>query len=193
MTVRPSRPREVSDEITMVPLGRHHASALFDAVDANRPTLREWLPWVDATRSVDDSRAFIDSALEEWQAGTAMHFAILWRGRLVGACGFNRIVARRRLAALGYWLAHDVTGRGIVTACVHELLALGFGELRLHRIELHCGEHNAKSRGVAERLGFTEEGRLRECEWLGEQPVTHLVYGMLVHEMSPAQGVSDIG
>ncbi|SHL07851.1 GNAT family N-acetyltransferase [Halomonas caseinilytica] len=182
MTVTLSRSREVSDELTMVPLDRHHASALFDAVDANRPMLHKWLPWVEATRSVDDSRAFIDSAMQEWQAGTAMHFAILWRGDLVGACGFNRIVARRRSAALGYWLAHDATGHGIVTACVRELLELGFGELRLHRIELHCGEHNAKSRAVAERLGFTEEGRLRECEWLGEQPVTHRVYGMLAPE-----------
>ncbi|WP_189338076.1 GNAT family N-acetyltransferase [Halomonas elongata] len=182
MTVMPSRRRDVTREIAIEPLAHHHAASLFDAVDASRSTLRAWLPWVDATRAVDDSRAFIDSAMQEWQAGTAMHFAILWRGELAGACGFNRIVASRRMAALGYWLSHDVTGHGIITACVRELLTLGFDELGLHRVELHCGEHNLRSRAVAERLGFTEEGRLRECEWIGEDPVTHVVYGILAHE-----------
>jgi len=32
-----------------------HAKELFAVIDANRATLREWLPWVDATVKVADS------------------------------------------------------------------------------------------------------------------------------------------
>ena len=46
-------------------------------------------------------------------------------------------------------------------------------------IILHCASGNLKSRSVAERLGFVQEGILREAEWLYDHYVDLVVYSML--------------
>ena len=45
--------------------GEPQAEAVFALVDENRDYLREWLPWLDNNRSVDDTRAFIKKSLEQ--------------------------------------------------------------------------------------------------------------------------------
>ena len=44
------------------------------------------------------------------------------------------------------------------------LIEYGFNDLKLHRIEIHCASDNRKSRAIAKRLGFSEEGISRGSE-----------------------------
>lgn len=57
-----------------------------------------------------------------------------------------------------------------------------FNELKLHRLEIRCAVENERSRAIPERLGFTNEGTIREAEWLYDHFVDHVVYGMLERE-----------
>jgi len=41
---------------------------------------------------------------------------------------------------------------------------------------------NKKSRAIPKRLGFKEEGIIRQTEWLYDRFVDHVVYGMLIDE-----------
>jgi ribosomal-protein-serine acetyltransferase len=43
-----------------------HVPAIFAAVDRERQSLRQWLPWVDATRTQDDTLALIRASLEQF-------------------------------------------------------------------------------------------------------------------------------
>ena len=47
------------------------APALFALIDANRTRLREWLPWVDATKKRADTEKYIATALRENAASRA--------------------------------------------------------------------------------------------------------------------------
>ena len=70
----------------------------------------------------------------------------------------------RPIPYLGYWLARDAQGRGLITRGVAAMLDHAFGPWRLHRVEIRAAPDNARSRAVPERLGFTLEGRLRDAE-----------------------------
>ncbi|MEC0276957.1 GNAT family N-acetyltransferase, partial [Peribacillus frigoritolerans] len=57
-----------------------------------------------------------------------------------------------------------------------------FIELKLDKVEIRVAEENKKSRGIPERLGFINEGCIRQAEWLYDHYVDHIVYGMLTKD-----------
>jgi len=164
------------------PLVLRDAKVLFPLVEANRERLRRWLPWPDANRSVLDTRAFILRVRARARAGLGQSFGVWWQGALVGTAGFVWIDAANGSAAIGYWLAQEAEGHGLMTAAVTALLRYGFRTLGLNRIEIRVGVRNRRSRAIPERLGFRHEGTLRQVERLADRFVDHAVYGMLASE-----------
>jgi predicted acetyltransferase len=80
---------------------------------------------------------------------------------------------------VGYWLAENEQGGGIMTDCVRCLVTYGFNSLSLNRIYIHCAEGNKKSRAIPERLGFTLEGVFGDGECLYGEYFDLTVYAML--------------
>ncbi|MGH9657717.1 MAG: GNAT family N-acetyltransferase [Bryobacteraceae bacterium] len=171
--------RAVTGEIEIRLWEEHHAAELSAAVDRNRAYLREWLPWVDHHYSAADAAAFIRGALEQSARNDGFHAGIWVRGAIAGSIGVHRIDWSSRNTSIGYWLDQSAQGRGVVTACCRAVLDHLFGELNLHRVEIRCGEGNHKSCAIAERLGFTREGVLREAQRVGDRFIDLVVYGML--------------
>ena len=57
-----------------------------------------------------------------------------------------------------------------------------FGPLGLHRVELRTNPTNKRSQSVAQRLGFTQEGVLREAAAFPDERRDDVVYGLLARE-----------
>ena len=107
----------------------------------------------------------------------------LWHcGQLAGVIGYAGIDWPNRTTGIGYWLGAAFQGRGLVTKACRALIAYAFTELKLNRVEIRCAPGNQKSCAIPKRLGFTEEGTLREVEWLYDHFVDLVVYGMLASE-----------
>jgi ribosomal-protein-serine acetyltransferase len=141
-----------------------HAAALFAAVDRNRGYLREWMPWVDATRTADDILAFIRRSMEQFAANNGFSAAVWADGSIAGVIGLHKIDWLNRKAEMGYWLAREFQGRGIATAAARAVTGHALVELELNRMEIHCAVNNARSSAIPKRLGFTFEGTLRQAE-----------------------------
>jgi ribosomal-protein-serine acetyltransferase len=163
-------------------LEERHAEALFTLTDQNRTALCTWLPWVDATQSLADTKDFLKGALRQFAASGALHAGIWVRGELAGTIGYVSIDWAHRTAQIGYWLAASFQGQGLMTQACAALVTHAFSDLGLNRVELRCAVGNTKSRAIADRLGFTEEGVLRQAEWLYDHFVDHAVYGLLACE-----------
>ena len=71
-----------------------------------------------------------------------------------------------------------------MTSAVIALTDHAFDTWRLNRIEIRAAVGNRRSRAVPERLGFTEEGVLREAELVGDRYVDHVVYAILARDWS---------
>jgi ribosomal-protein-serine acetyltransferase len=173
---------QLTEEITLELLDLRHADELFRVTDANREHLRAWLPWVDNTHGPDDTRAFLRETRKQLAEDRGFQTAVRERGTLVGVIGHHGISWANRSASLGYWLAQDAQGRGIMTHACQAFTGHAFDVLRLNRVEIRCATENQRSRAIPERLHFTTEGTLRQAEWLYDHSVDHVVYGMLASD-----------
>jgi RimJ/RimL family protein N-acetyltransferase len=84
-------------------------------------------------------------------------------GAYVGQVGVHQIHWPSRVGRLSCIIgARAHMGRGHGTAAIGALLDRAFGELELHKIWLMIFATNARSYGIYRRIGFVEEGLLRE-------------------------------
>jgi len=138
------------------------AGALFSVVDANREHLRRFMWWVDHNTAPSGSEFFIRDAIQKATEGAQLHLCIYHHGQIVGTVGFHYLDYINLRTEIGYWLAKEFEGRGIITNSSRVLVRFAFETLGFHRIELRSSVENDKSRRIAERLGFTLEGIARE-------------------------------
>lgn len=172
----------LNDRHSLRQLTSSDAEELFEVIEANRAHLRRWLPWLDRTRTVADSRLFIDDVVKQSENNHNVQAAILVDGRIAGIAGYHRIDWENRTTFLGYWLAEAHQGCGLVTASCQVLVDYAFSSLNLHSLGIACATGNTRSRAVAQRLGFVHEGQRREVEWLYDHFVDHDVYAQLQRE-----------
>jgi len=172
----------VDDEVELRILTEAHAKALFALTDRNRDYLRRWLPWVDGTRSMRDTATFIRGGRERLRRNDGFPAGIWYHGELVGVIGYHYWNWSLRKTEIGYWLAEPFQGKGIMTRACRALVDYAFTGLGLDRMEIRVAAGNARSRGIAERLGFTQEGILRQAEYSSEGPQDQIVYGLLREE-----------
>jgi [ribosomal protein S5]-alanine N-acetyltransferase len=91
-------------------------------------------------------------------------------GVLLGTCGLFRWNRGWRTCLTGYELARQAQGQGYMTEALRAIFAWGFETMELERIEAQVHPLNTPSLALLRRLGFVEEGLLREAGlWMGER------------------------
>jgi ribosomal-protein-serine acetyltransferase len=156
-----------------------HAEMLFQLIDRNRASLRQWLPWLDWSHTAADTAEHIRQSQERYKDSNGFSAGIWIAGDMAGAIGLHAIDARHRGSSIGYWLSDEYRGAGVMTQACKAVVSAAFEHYHLHRIEIRCATSNLKSCAIPGRLGFTHEGTLREAEWLYDHFVDLHVYSML--------------
>lgn len=154
----------VDESITLELLNADHAKHIFAVATSDREYLREFLPWIDYADSVVFFDNFTKDSLERYEAKTEYPFAILHNDKFVGRIGLYKINLSNKIAEIGYWIAEDAQGKGIMTKSCRALIEYAFDILEINRIEIKCAVSNHKSQFIPERLGFSREGILRQAE-----------------------------
>ncbi len=157
------------------------ASELHSTVEANRSYLARWMPWA-ATQSLDGTLAFIRSSRKQLADNQGLQLAIVEDGAIVGGVGYSHLDWENRSTGIGYWIAERSQGNGTVTRATRALVDHACAAWKLNRVEIRAGVENKRSRAIPERLGFKQEGVLRQSERVGERYVDHVVYAILAEE-----------
>jgi ribosomal-protein-serine acetyltransferase len=163
----------------LVSLDEQHAEEMFRLIDRNREHLRPWMPWLDNTRTVDDSEEFIHNSRVAQAKGEGLVAGIFAGGKLVGLTSFVRVETANRSALIGYWIGEEHQGKGLVTRACAALIDYGFEELGLNRIVIRAATDNRRSQAVPLRLGFAREGVERQAEWVNDRFVDLVVFSLL--------------
>jgi ribosomal-protein-alanine N-acetyltransferase len=120
----------------------------------------------------------------EARAGRVLPFAVTFEDQLVGQLTVGGVqYGSLRSASIGYWVDQAHAGRGIIPTAVALATDHAFGVLRLHRVEISMRPENARSRRVAEKLGFAFEGERRSYLHIDGEWRDHLVYVLLAGEV----------
>jgi ribosomal-protein-serine acetyltransferase len=171
--------QDIGDGVVVRSYTLDDAPALYDLIDGNRDHLRPWMIWEKTTKSVDDTRMFIQSCLD---APVDIEGNGIWvDGALGGGIGLS-IDTLSNSGEIGYWLAKLHEGRGIVTRACEWFFDIAFDELGLHRMELQAASANVRSRAVAGRLGMYEEGVARDGIRVADGYLDSVQYGILEDE-----------
>jgi len=101
---------------------------------------------------------------------------------LIGNCGIRLQAPGAGVAEMGYGLAFEHWHKGYATEAARRMLGFAFEELGVHRVGARIVETNARSLAVIQRLGFVQEGRLREHEHIGDEWRADLMFGLLRQE-----------
>ncbi|MEP7256212.1 MAG: GNAT family protein [Ferruginibacter sp.] len=173
---------QVDDIISLEFLEEIHAEPLFNLINDNRNYLKEWLPWVDNMQAVENAKNYIAHCIYQAAEKTDFSYGIMYEKKMVGRIGMHHINPQNKIGEIGYWLADGLQGRGIVTKCCKALINYGFTDLDLNRIEIKCATRNDKSRTIAEKLKFKQEGILRQAELLNGEFIDLYLYAMLKDE-----------
>ena len=118
----------------------------------------------EAHQSVWESRAYIRFLLYQYRNGEPGSWGIVLKetGRVVGTIGYMNYSADNSTVEVGYSLAREHWGKGLMTEALNAVIDETFRVLKLHRIEAMHFTDNPASGRVMEKCGMQHEGHLRE-------------------------------
>lgn len=158
------------------------AAEMVRALHANAELTRTWLGWPASDYGVPEAQAFIHQTRVQWAEKGLLNLGIWQDHYLVGGINMNHVDLPNRSTYLGYWLAGETQGRGIMTRACRLVVDDLITRQGFNRIVIAVHPENVKSRAVAHRLGFLQEGLLRQVVRHHDQFVDWVIYAMLAED-----------
>ena len=125
----------------------------------------------------------------EWYSNLKKEGTGIWWGiysksdnQFCGAGGFNGLEKQHKKAEVGLWLLKEHWGKGILKMVMPQLFEQGFTVLGLNRIEGFVANDNTKCKKALEKINFSYEGTMRECEIKNGEKISVDIYSILKSE-----------
>ena len=142
-----------------------------------------WLDRIPSPYGEAEANTWLDQLEAGRSEGSFFGLAVTDDGddRVLGAISLTVKEAEDGVAEIGYWLAREERGRGVMTRALRLLAGWGLDDLGLERLYLRADPENRASCAVAERAGFVYEGVQRSEHYnprLGRR-VDFAIYSLL--------------
>ena len=170
----------VDSDITLKKINRRDIRPIFTTIDIERDYLGEWLPFVDYTRKVADTRLVVRNMIKN--SDKNLTCSIYYKNMFAGLIGLKEFDFINHKTEIGYWLSEKYQHNGIITKSCKTLIEYAFEKMDMYRVQLNAAVGNEKSQAVAKRLGFTQEGVVRSAELHSRGFLDIIVFGLLKTE-----------
>ncbi len=133
--------------------------------------------------TIEDGKAYLSMIAND---NPIKVFAIEVDGEAVGSIGiFPQSDIHEKSAEMGYWLAEEFWGQGIMTKAIQEIVAYGFSTFDIVRIFARPFSTNLQSQRVLEKAGFVFEARLKNALFKNGEFMDELIYVKLKNDKMP--------
>lgn len=178
-----SQPR-YTKRLMIRPFRRRDVAELHEAVAVSLDDLQPWLPWVEGYDRGTALR-FVRESVAAWSEGRAFDFTIRTVDnpkRHIGNVSVWPTSQQNHIGEVGYWIRSDEIGRGYGGEATARATQIAFEEMGLHKVQLRIAVGNVASDRIAEKLGFVQEGILRDEVKIGGRWLDHTIWSMLEEE-----------
>jgi N-acetyltransferase len=171
-------------QVRLEPLALEHTAGLADiGLDHD---LWKWIP--TPVRTLEEMSAYVQTALQEQAAGSALPFALIENssGRVIGSTRYANIERVHHRLEIGWtWVARQWQRTAVNTEAKYLLLRHAFETLKCMRVELKTDSLNDRSRAAILRIGAREEGTFRNHMITASGRIRHTVYFSIVDSEWP--------
>lgn len=166
--------------VRLVPPRREHARAW--AKWRDEPLSQRYNP-LSPTSVVELERRLnvVASRFDDYHA-SEFRWMVEYGGEIIGTVAVSQPSWAMGYAEISYMLGQAYHGRGLGTQAVALMIEKAFRESDLVRLFATISVENLASQRLVEKLGFVQEGRLREHYLIQERRVDEFVYGLLRRE-----------
>ncbi len=159
------------------------AEAVYETVIGNQAHLQKFMHWMTPNYSIQSAKDFIAVNIKKREDRENLSLGLFRPDeKFIGSVGYVKFDWPARKTEIGYWIALEEQGKGIVTEACGQLIEFAFTELQLNRVEIRCSAHNIRSAAIPKRLGFTKEGHLRQVEMRNGRLHDLEIYGLLASD-----------
>ncbi len=158
------------------------------AVFADRRMMQYWSTTAMTAR--DEAVDYVRRMHEGFRNKTLFQWGVELKQdrRVIGTCTLFHLDAANRRAEIGYCLGSPYWRNGYMREALSVLFDFAFGTLALRRLEADVDPRNEGSLRILERLGFRNEGLLRERWNVGGEIQDTAFLGLLAKEWRPQTG-----
>ena len=157
-----------TDRLVLRELTPDDAPALFAMRSDDRVMRRIGRP---RATGLEDAVALIGRIAKDRSANEGITWGLTLHGgdTIIGTIGYYRLKLEHHRGEIGYMLAPDHWGKGLMGEALDAAVTCGFARFKFHSIEAVTDPRNAPSNKLLERHGFVHEGLFKEnFHWNGE-------------------------
>lgn len=149
-----------TERLSLIEIQQGHLSDIFKLFGDEEVTqFYNLLP----LKEKQEGQKLLDWFQSRYQESLGIRWGIALKGKsnIIGTVGFNNYTKNHR-ANLGYDLQKEYWNNGYITEALKAIIDFGFNNLEINRIEAEVMQGNIASEKVLEKLGFKNEGILRQ-------------------------------
>lgn len=158
----------------------------YGLIDRNRQRIIQTFPvTVSGCTTLEETTRFLKEAVDNeiWHESYYFYIRDNESNNLIGYVVIKNIELDAAVCELAYFIDYDFEGKGIITSAVGETLNFCFGEMEMNKVTISTLPSNIASQKIALKLGFVQEGILRQEFRSGEGKLEDVVYfGLLKDE-----------
>ena len=150
----------------------------------NRSWLRPWEATNPSSPNSFDVRSQLRGLIRQLDDQTGIPFVIEVQGEIQGQLNVANIMyGSVSSAVLGYWVAPEVAGKGVMPTAVALVTDYLMDQVGLHRVEINIRPENQASLRVIQKLGFRYEGLKQRYIHINGDWRDHYVFALTKEEL----------
>lgn len=174
-----------TERLRLREINMEDAEALFNCFSSDKVTRYYGQ---ETFRKIDEAEQFVKAFRDTYEKKRGIRWGIERKSNpgLIGTIGLHAWASKHRRAEVGYELHPDHWRNGYISEALQAVVSYGFNDLNLTRIGAIVFTENEGSQKLLQKLGFQQEGMLKQYMYQNGCSFDVNVYALLRDELNDA-------